>query len=67
MSVLCKATVTQEDLVWSSQQSGASFVGFPATGRAASSGISTALGTAIPRETPSDFTFIKRGFLIFHL
>lgn len=58
--MLCKATVTHEGLIWSSQQPGASLVGLPATDRAASSRTSTALGTTILRETPSDFTSIKK-------
>lgn len=58
--MLCKATVTHEGLVWSPQQPGAPLVGLPATGRAVSSGISSASGTTILRETSSDFISIKK-------
>lgn len=58
--MLCKATVTQEGLAQSPQQPGASLVGFPTTGRAASSGISSASSTTNLRETPSDFTYTKK-------
>lgn len=58
--MLCKATVTQEGLAQSPQQPRASLVGLPTTGRAASSGISSASSTTNLRETPSDFTYTKK-------
>ena len=47
--------VTHGGLSWTPWQRGASLVGLPALSGAASSGIPSAPGAAIPRQTPSDF------------